>query len=660
MPTHVQLLKQDDERTLLAKTLDVLPSARQLAWHDKEWAIFVHYGMNTYTDREWGDGKEAADLFCPTDLDADEYVRICKQAGAKQLVLTCKHHDGFCLWPSAYTNHCVKPEMDVVKAFREACTRYAMPFGIYLSPWDRHEATYGSGEAYNAFYLAQLKELLTTYGPIEDVWLDGACGEGPNGKVQAYDWQAIIQMVRTYAPKATISSVGPDVRWCGNEAGKARTSEWNVQPIGGADGNEAELSAKTAEAFVRHNADCSTQPDLGSLPHLKQAAQEECFLYWYPAQIDVSIRPGWFYHASENDQVKSAVELYELYLSAVGSNTQLLLNVPMNQAGRMPEADKASLLGLGELLKETFATDLATEAYCQPIEHGVILNFDQEVCFDLIGLKEDVTKGQRVAAFRLESYSQDQWQTLAEGTTIGHCRFVRLVTPCHTTKLRLVVTQTRGAYVPIQIQLYTQAKTLQPPVIHRDPTGWVTLETQDEGKLFYQIDEAARQLYEKPFLLDHSARLQVSVVHPQLGELQVSRHFGELQQGWQITSQAPLAMLVGNLDSLLDENGYLVVQGETFACEIDMQKEKQLHGILIEPISRGEDIVYNAEKLAVYLSRDGLQWSQPYIYTLDNVAHLPNLRELALPGVQVARYLRIQIIQGLSLQAVGLASINVY
>lgn len=656
----IKLCKNDDEKTILEKTLQVLPSSNQLAWHKKELTIFVHFGMNTYTNREWGVGNEDPQWFNPSHLDADEYVRVCKEAGAQQLILTCKHHDGFCLWPSAYTSHCVKPNMDVVRAFRNACNHYDFPFGIYLSPWDRHEVTYGTGQAYNDFYLNQLKELLTKYGPIEDVWLDGACGEGKNGKIQHYDWQAIFRLIRTYAPKATISSVGPDVRWCGNEAGQTRLAEWNVQPIPLSDGHLAEDSKIAADAFVFHNANFSTRPDLGSLNHLKEASESECYLYWYPAQIDVSIRPGWFYHESENDQVKSASELYDLYMRAVGGNTQLLLNVPMNKDGQMPMQDKQSLLEFGNLLKETFKNDLAEYANKQPLSYGLELEWQESTTFDLISLKEDLTKGQRVAKFKVECATATGWQCIAQGTTIGHRSLIRLSKKCQTKKLRVIVTESRGQYVPIHLQVYVQAETLQPPIIVRNEMGWVSIHASGKGCLYYQIDDGAMIAYKQPFYLNHSARLHVDYRHAKLGNVQVSYHFGELNQNWKINSLDHVEILSGSLNNLVQDSGYVVMQTDCVSIEVDMLEEKVIHGLLIEPISSGEDIVYNLEKVKVAFSIDGKIWSNPVSFSLDNVMHLPNLREFELPNKIRARYFRLYIVQGLSQQAVGLASVNVY
>ena len=300
----------------------VVPSPRQLSWQKMEFYAFCHFGMNTYTGKEWGDGTASPALFHPTDFDADQWVKAVKSAGMRGLILTCKHHDGFCLWPSKYTEYSVKNspfrdgQGDVVKEVAEACKNNGLKFGVYLSPWDRHEQTYGQGEPYNTYYKNQLRELLTEYGDLFCIWLDGACGEGKNGKVQKYDWQGYYAVMRELQPDAVICISGPDVRWIGNEAGVCRKSEWSVVPSW-LSVNEfiAEKSQKTDDKNFakKHNA---MTLDLGS----RKAIKGETDLIWYPAEVDTSIRPGWFYHENEDSKVKSIDKLYKIYLNSVGGN----------------------------------------------------------------------------------------------------------------------------------------------------------------------------------------------------------------------------------------------------------------------------------------------------------------------------------------------------
>lgn len=329
---------------------NVRPSARQLAWQRMEMYGFIHFGMNTMTDREWGLGHEDPALFDPVHVDADQWAAAFKAAGMTGMILTCKHHDGFCLWPSAYTAHSVASSPwrsgrgDLVREASEAAARHGLRFGIYLSPWDRTEATYGQGTAYDDFYVNQLTELLTGYGPIFSVWLDGANGEGSNGKTQQYDWARYYNVIRALQPEAVISVCGPDVRWAGNEAGHVRADEWSVVP---ARLRSAELTAEKSQrqddpSLVR--AVRSEDEDLGSRGALEPYGDA---LAWYPAEVDTSIRPGWFHHADQDDRVKSADELFSLWRAAVGGNCTLLLNAPPNRDGLLAEPDVRALRGLG-------------------------------------------------------------------------------------------------------------------------------------------------------------------------------------------------------------------------------------------------------------------------------------------------------------------------
>jgi len=431
----------DVPRDVLRKAAHVRPTPQQAAWQELEYTCFTHFGMNTFTDREWGDGKEDPKLFNPTAFDARQWAAACKAAGMKMIILTAKHHDGFCLWPSKYTEHSVKSSPwkqgkgNVVKEVSEACREFGLKFGVYLSPWDRHERTYGSA-AYNTFYTNQLRELLTNYGPVAEVWWDGACGEGPNGKRQVYDWDGYTKVVRECQPGAVIFGMGPDVRWVGNEDGLARESEWSVLPEKGP-GDQ-------------------TAGDLGHRKYLLGAGE----LVWYPAECDVSIRPGWFYHAGQDGQVKSLEHLLEIYYRSVGRNSVLLLNVPPDRRGLFHASDVARLKELRAVLDETFSktpfsaglavgsTARASNVRGDKAAHlpDKILDGDPETywttddgvyqatieielghvkTFDRAMLQEQFTLGQRVERFALERWDALGWKPIAEATTIGYKRLLR-------------------------------------------------------------------------------------------------------------------------------------------------------------------------------------------------------------------------------------------
>lgn len=451
----------DVPRDTLMRAAHVTPSPQQLAWQQLEFTCFVHFGINTFTDREWGLGNEDPSLFNPTDFDADQWAATCKRAGMKLLILTCKHHDGFCLWPSKYTDHSVKSSPwkngrgDVVREVSDACRRHGIKFGVYLSPWDRHEATYGS-DAYNVFYKNQLRELLTQYGEITEVWWDGACGEGPNGKRQVYDWEGYTRVVRQLQPKAVIFGMGPDVRWVGNEDGLARESEWSVLP-----------KADRGDRRER---------DLGHQRYLIGADE----LVWYPAECDVSIRPGWFYHPSQDSKVKSLDHLLDIYYRSVGRNSVLLLNVPPDRRGRFHENDVARLKELRQVLDETFATNLAADkpvsAELQQRDHpaGAVTDGDWEtywspppgtwsagfevdlqrpVTFDRAMLQEQIRHGQRVERFALDGWIEGRWQTIAEATTIGYKRLLRFQ-PVTTDRVRVRILDSRDVPLICQFGLF--------------------------------------------------------------------------------------------------------------------------------------------------------------------------------------------------------------
>jgi alpha-L-fucosidase len=321
-------LKERFMQEFLKEVVSVLPSKRQLDWFDLGSYAFIHFGPNTYTGNEWGTGNEAEEIFNPAELDCDQWVYAIKSAGLKGLIITAKHHDGFCLWPSKYTEHSVKNSLykkDVVREASEACKRGGIKFGFYLSPWDRNSALYGQPE-YNDYYCNQLTELLTQYGDIFCIWFDNACGEGPNGKRQEYDFERYIKLVRKYQPNAVIfNDFGPDIRWCGNEEGIGRNSEWAVVPkelckYSEAQTGPAPLSESGDLSYLKYD----TQ-NLGTLDAILFSKG----LTFTPAEIDVSIRTGWFWH--EEEEPHSLEKLFNIYLNSVGNNSCLNLNVPLTE-----------------------------------------------------------------------------------------------------------------------------------------------------------------------------------------------------------------------------------------------------------------------------------------------------------------------------------------
>ena len=450
---------------IIYKAATLTPSPRQLRWQELELTAFFHFGPNTFTGNEWGTGKEDPKVFDPVKLDARQWVRTAKEAGFKQVILTAKHHDGFCLWPTKTTPHSVKNSPwkngngDVVKEVADACKAYKMGFGIYLSPWDRNSALYGT-DAYNGFFADQLTELLTQYGRIDEVWFDGANGEGPNGKKQVYDFDRWYKLIRKLQPTATIAIMGPDVRWVGTETGYGRDTEWSVVPANNLDaaaitGNSQQEVSFKPQGDMRGN-------DLGGRDKIKNAKG----LVWYPAETDVSIRPGWFFHPEENDKVKSPEKLLDIYYNSLGKNSVLLMNIPPDKDGLINKSDIKSLKDWKRLRDETFATNLAkgAEVSCanglnlksvldddyqtyfitknKDTSSVLTFNLKSPKTFDVLLLQENISVGQRVEKFVLEYWSDKQWKEAAAGTTIGYKRLLRF--PAVTTnQVRLKIESSR-------------------------------------------------------------------------------------------------------------------------------------------------------------------------------------------------------------------------
>lgn len=424
------------------------PSAAQLAWQREELAMFVHFTVNTFTGREWGDGREDPRLFDPSALDARQWARTAKACGFGSMILTAKHHDGFCLWPTKTTRHSVASSPwrdgkgDLVREFVDACRGEGLGVGFYLSPWDRNARVYGEGRAYDDFYIAQLTELLTGYGPVVEVWFDGANGEGPNGRRQQYDWPRIHRTVRTLQPDAVMfSDAGPDVRWIGNESGSAGSTCWgSVDPARvprpGAD------DPWTGEALQQGDPHGDT---------------------WRPGETDVSIRPGWFWHAEQDAQVRDGRNLLGLYFTSVGRNSKLLLNVPPTPDGLFHDNDVRALREFARLREALLAEDAmagaTATASADPAAAARVLDGDPstfwspgadarsgwlefalapDAAFDTIRLEEAIEHGQHVSNYRVDAWRDGGWRPLTWGTTIGHRKLDR-VPPTRTPRLRLLV-----------------------------------------------------------------------------------------------------------------------------------------------------------------------------------------------------------------------------
>lgn len=455
----------DEMRKFLVEAAHVTPSDRQMKWYDREFYAFVHFSPNTYTGLEWGTGSEDERIFNPTELDCDQWVEAIKSAGMKGMILTAKHHDGFCLWPSKYTEHSVKNcplDIDVVKEASEACRRGGIEFGFYLSPWDRNSKLYGTDE-YNDYYKKQLTELLTGYGDIFCVWLDGACGEGPNGRKQVYDFPGIIELVRKYQPGAVIfQDGGPDTRWIGNEAGTSRVSEWAVVPnelCKLTSGSQSGPGPWYVEGVDQLDYLYNPQEDIGSDGLIARSRG----LNFCGAEVDMSIRPGWFYH--ENEEPYSVERLMKTYMNSVGHNACFNLNIPPMPNGKFDPRDVKRLAEFGQALKDAFGNNLAegkaVERHDRPAgnqcEFVVELGEEREISY--VELREQIASGQRVTGYRImlrDSFGI--WRDLTGGATIGHKQINPLAIPGHsgikTDAVKVLITGARDRVEDIGIALY--------------------------------------------------------------------------------------------------------------------------------------------------------------------------------------------------------------
>ncbi|MBO3699892.1 alpha-L-fucosidase [Roseivirga sp. E12] len=448
-----------------------LPSPQQITWHEMEYYAFVHFNMNTFTDLEWGLGGESPSLFNPSELDTRQWARVAKEAGMKAIILTAKHHDGFCLWPSAFTEHSVKNSPwkdgkgDVIRELAAACKEYGLKMGLYLSPWDRNHSDYGSPE-YLTYYRNQMQEILTNYGEVFEFWVDGANGgDGYYGganetrnvdRTTYYDWDSTFALARSYQPEiVSFSDGGPEVRWVGNERGIASETNWALL-------KRADFAPGVADSKLLGTGQIDGT-------------------HWVAAECDVSIRPGWYYHESQDDQVKLLSHLLDIYYKSVGRNANLLLNLPVDRRGRVHENDVKALKELRKALDQTFAENVALQAKViasnsrgknfspslvtdaekstywatedDIIESWIELDFGKEIDLNRLVLQEHIALGQRVISFKVEAYVDGGYNEIARQSTIGYKRILRLP-DTKTDKLKVTILDAKACPTISNIEVY--------------------------------------------------------------------------------------------------------------------------------------------------------------------------------------------------------------
>ncbi len=667
---------------------NVIPSPRQLEWQRRELTAFFHFGINTFTDREWGDGTEDPKLFNPIRFDANQWINTLKDAGFKMVILTAKHHDGFCLWPSAFTDHSVKSsnwkngQGDIVKELADACVKQHMDLGLYLSPWDRHEKTYGT-DSYNQYYKNQLRELLTNYGPIAEVWFDGANGEGPNGKRQVYDFKGYCELIRELQPQATIAIMGPDVRWVGTESGYGRDSEWSPLPIHDTAGLK---DINQMDNIIRPSINEMDQ-ELGDINQLINANA----IKWYPAEVDVSIRPGWFYHSKEDNSVKSPEKLLDIYFSSVGKNSSLLLNIPPNRDGLISDRDANVLKVFHYSLQQIFDQNLAKEAalddaefnfthapsnvldnkpstYWAPGENNqapyLTFQWEKPIWFNILSVSEQIEYGQHIKNFKLEIFENDGWVTKVTGTTIGAKRLLRFPY-IKTNKARLIFSDFRSTPHISEVGFYQDI-----PLVQIDPPGTtfsdslrITMTTNNPEAVIhytksYAIPGTNTDVYDGSFLLNASMPINAVAILPNGQE-------GFVKDEVYAKAKYPVDLMTTPDAEYLHEGGILLCDGDKGDLNFhspkwlgfkkddlefgyDLLQEKDIRNIVIHSLYNPSAGIGSPKSILVKGSHDGKSYTNfIHYYPEQMTGNEARLLHLISPGLsQRFRYLQFIIENG--------------
>ncbi len=646
----------DTKQELVKKAAVLVPTERQYNAQAMEMTAFLHFGMNTFTNREWGDGTEDPALFNPTDFDADQWIRILSETGFRGAILCCKHHDGFCLWNSAYTDYSVARSPwkdgkgDVVAEVSAACKKYGVKFGIYLSPWDRHDSRYGNSKEYNDYFCNQLTELLTNYGEVYDVWLDGACAEGPNGKRQQYDWGRFYGVIRNLCPNATISVSGPDIRWIGNEAGRGRKAEWSVVPL------ENEVSSPDGQQFYLPLKD-QCLPDLGSGNALVKAqAAGIPRMGWYPAQVDTSIRPGWFYHKWQDDKVKPVDTLAAIYRASVGANAQLLLNIPANKEGKIAPVDEHILREFSRYLKETYSNCLSeggetTTTVKDEVYYTRVTLPTPAVCNRVV-LMEDIMQGQHIANFEVMGKSPDgEEKLLCSGKTVGYKKILTF----EDTLLSEITVVTDGYRLPpvyASVGVYRAPLLNTAPTISRDSKGYVTITAPEGTKVYYGIGRDEINIpYTEPFLFTPSGTVRAIAKYERDDIFSDECPVGQVMLGisrrhWKVLSST-VDPVEGCLlsDIITSTAGALrIPTAEPFSILIDMAKPRKVSGWIYQPPLFWKMAVNNIYAYRLEISDDMENWRLLNESAFDNLRSNPVRQICNFKHPDVGRYLRLTVL----------------
>ncbi|MEV4883329.1 alpha-L-fucosidase [Chitinophaga ginsengisegetis] len=640
------------------KPYGALPSKAQVSWNDMEYYMFIHFGPNTFTNKEWGHGDEDPKVFNPTHLDARQWARTAKAAGMKGIVITAKHHDGFCLWPSKYSTHTVRESAwkdgkgDVLAELSAACKEYGLKFGVYLSPWDRNHPEYGK-PGYNQVFANTLNEVLSSYGPVFEQWFDGA--NGGNIK-QPYDWNLFHSVVYKNQPNAVIfSDVGPGCRWVGNENGIAGTTNWSTLNVKGF-------------------APGANGPATRSLNEGNEDGEQ-----WIPAECDVSIRPGWFYSPETNDKVKSVSSLLDIYYGSVGRNGNLILNVPVDRDGLIHPNDSTRLMELRRVLDASFKNNLAKRAvvtatntrsnnkavkvsnlndgtnttYWATTDDAttttITLTYKQPVTFNRLVLQEYIALGQRVKAFNVEVLEQGAWKQIASETTIGHKRILRLK-DYTTTQVRINILDAKAAPVISEVQLYKAPGLLTLPQIGRTADGkvWIHSESGDPD-IHYTLDGSEPTVKSPKYISAETTvinlprggvvRAKAFLDNGKTASETVTATFDIAAAKWKVISPEAAAKDNDPAKAIDGSNATVYVAGNKgypHELRVDLGETLSLKGFTYTP-PVGEGIIYGYE---FYTSTDGKNWGSPVASgQFANIKNNPVQQTVAFKKTS-ARYIR--------------------
>ncbi len=651
------------------RPVDPVPSERQLAWHELEYYAFIHFSMNTFTNMEWGTGGESPEQFNPSELDVRQWARVVKEAGMKGIIITAKHHDGFCLWPTKTTEHSVKNSPwkegkgDVLKDLSKACAEYGLKFGVYLSPWDRNHKDYGKS-GYVVDFHEQLRELLTNYGDIFEVWFDGANGgSGYYGGANEtrkidnktyYEWNKTTAIVRELQPNAVIfSDGGPDVRWVGNEEGWANETNWSI---------------------MRRD---EIHPGWSRYVELRSGHEDGT--HWLPAEVDVSIRPGWYYHKAEDHQVKPLPRLLDIYYNSVGRNASFLLNLPVDGRGLVHENDISQLTALRQQLDKDFAMDLAKgkkviasdergdsskfgaenvndgnkETYWATNDNvtkaSITIEFEHPTEVNRILLQEYTPLGQRIKAYVIEAEVDGKWQEIDGQTTIGYKRIIRFKT-VEATRIRIQILDSKESIAISNIEMFRAPSLLVEPIIKRNRDGMVSFFVPDKTvEIYYTLDgsdpTSSSIRYKKPFLIGKPTTIKAICFDPKdhRKTTSVIRYFDVNKKDWEVidVSSGNFVDTHKMIDD--DSNTFWATEKGVKTIQqvvIDLGKQQNLIGFTYWPIQERYPfgIITNYE---FYVSTNNQNWKRVVRGEFANVAN-SRMEQTVKFKPSKARYIKLR------------------